>query len=513
MAALAFGTGAKDDGPAAAESGPVTIDAWVYPAVTEAGPPPPDWKVVQVLKERFNIDFKFSMVPSALSDWDVKINAAGAANVLPDIMEVRREPWLKLVSVGLIAPVDDLYAQMTNRSKLMYGPESKSFTTINGKSYGLASPGAIPKKEGMLIRKDWLDKLGLKAPVTIDDFFNVMKAFTFNDPDGNGRADTWGYGAFIEIYPYEEALGRRFDPIFGAFGVAGTWNMTRANAGLNVRKPAYYDALLFVKKMVDEKVIDPNWLSYKKDDFRAAWKQGRFGIMREDAAAFAAENNYAPFDKNFPSGEWIVFDPPKGPKGDMSVGALVNNWYLLAISTNAAKQGKAPVIAKVLEWLSSDEGYYLAGWGEEGVNYVLDVNGLPTDKGLPDPNKFFSKSDIVPITQLRRWVYYQSDFELKARYPTYKAAVSGKTMSALTVIREMQKRPWTDSDGADTMPTPNADVIRFYEQGVIEFLTGQNGRVLNPQNWAAWVAEFDKIGGADWEKSGLAHAQAGGYLK
>lgn len=58
-----------------------------------------------------------------------------------------------------------------------------------------------------------------------------MKAFTLNDPDGNGKNDTWGYGAFIEINNFEEGLGRRLDPFFGAFGVAGTWNMTKAGAG------------------------------------------------------------------------------------------------------------------------------------------------------------------------------------------------------------------------------------------------------------------------------------------
>ena len=493
-------------------AGPVTLELWVYPAVTEAGAPSADWKIPQAMRERLNIDLKFSMVPSANNDWDAKINAAGAANTLPDIFEVRREAWRNLFRAGLLASVDDLYALMPNRTENYYPPESRAYTTINGKSYGLASPGAIEKKEGILIRKDWLDKLGLKVPVTTEDYLNVMRAFTFNDPDGNGKADTWGYGAFIEINPYEEGLGRRFDPFFGAFGVAGTWNMTKANAGLNIRKGAYYDAMTYIKKIIDEKVIDPNWISYKKDDFRAAWKQGRFGIMREDGAAFGAENNYAPFDKNFPSGSWIVIDPPKGPRGDASVGTQIANWYLYGVSAKAVSQNKGPAIAKMLEWLSLDEGYYLAGWGERGINYMMDPNGIPTADGLPDPNKFFAKSEIVPITQMRRVVYCQSDVELYARYPTYKAA-SGKTMSALTIIREMQKRPWTNSTGADTLPTPNADLIRFYEQGVIEFLTGQNGRVLNPQNWAAWLGEFDRLGGLQWEKDAIAAVEAGGYLK
>jgi putative aldouronate transport system substrate-binding protein len=53
-------------------------------------------------------------------------------------------------------------------------------------------------------------------------------------------------------------MGRRFDPIMGAFGVAGTWNMTKQNFGLNVKKNEYYDAMQFVKKMIDAKIIDPD---------------------------------------------------------------------------------------------------------------------------------------------------------------------------------------------------------------------------------------------------------------
>ena len=46
--------------------------------------------------------------------------------------------------------------------------------------------------EPAFIRKDWLDKLGLEQPKTIDDFYNVLKAFKEQDPDGNGANDTYG---------------------------------------------------------------------------------------------------------------------------------------------------------------------------------------------------------------------------------------------------------------------------------------------------------------------------------
>jgi putative aldouronate transport system substrate-binding protein len=492
-------------------SGPVTIELWYGAAVTEAGPPPADWPVLQLIKDKLNIDLRLTALPSNESDQDVKIQAAGASNSLPDLFMVRRHPWLNLIRNGLVAPVDDLYPLMPNRTKIQYDADSRAHSTVNGKAYGFASPGAVVRNEGVLIRKDWLDKLGLAVPVTTEDFIKVMQAFTNNDPDGNGRKDTYGYGAFVEIDAMSEGLGRRFDPLMGAFGVAGTWSLAARDPGLNVRKPAYYEGVSYVKRIIDEGLIDPNWMSYGKDDFRAAWKQGRFGIMREQNAAYAAESNYAPFDKNFPNGQWLVIDPPKGPSGQASSGVYTQGYRIYAVSQKAAQAGKGQAIARLLEWMSSDEGYYLLGWGEKGVNYTLDANGVPVVAGLPDESKAFSKPEMQPNTQLRNMVYYNGEIELLARYPTYKTAVSGKTMSALTVLRDMQARPWTPNIGADSLPAPNADLKRFYEQGVVEFLTGK--RTLTQQNWTAWVAEFDRLGGLDWEKAGIATAETQNYLK
>ncbi len=491
-------------------TGPTTIELWYGAAVTEAGPPPSDWVGFDIIRDKLDIDLKLTALPSNESDQDVKIQAAAAANNLPDLFMVRRDVLSRLVPQGLLAPVDDLYAKMPVRTAAHYDEVSKSHARIGGKSYGLADPGSIMKNEGLLIRKDWLDNLGLAIPKTIDELWEVMRAFTFDDPDGNGRNDTWGYGAFQEINNYEAWPGRRLEPLFGAFGVEGTWNMEEANAGLNVMKPAFYDAMVFLKGIVDEGIIDPNWLSYKKDDFRAAWKQGRFGIMREQNAAYAAQSNYAPFDKNFPDGNWAIIDPPKGPAGKASIGPYTANFRIYAISAKAAKEGKADKIAALLEWMASDEGYYLLGWGVEGVNYTKDANGIPVANDLPNADLAFSAPGGQTVTQLRNMVFYNGDIELYARYPKYTTDVSKKEMSALAVLREMQTKTWTAQVGSDTLPIPNADLKRFYEQGLSEFITGK--RDLTQANWTKWLDEFKRLGGQDWNDKGVAFARENNLL-
>ena len=270
-------------------------------------------------------------------------------------------------------------------------------------------------------------------------------------------------------------------------------------------KPGYYDALSYIKRMVDEKVIDPNWLAYKKDDFRAAWKQGRFGIMREQNAAYGLESGYMPFDKNFPNGQWIVIDPPSGPNGQKSVGNYTQGYRIYAVSAKAAKKkGKVEAIAKLLEWMSSDEGYYLLGYGVKDVNYRIDEKGAITTDGLADPKKAYSKADQMPIIQLRNMVFYNGDVELDSRYPAWTTP-SGKKMSALVTLRDMQSRAWTPAIGADTLPAPNADIKRFYEQGVVEFVTGK--RQLTKENWQKWLADFNAMGGKQWNDDCVKYAK------
>jgi putative aldouronate transport system substrate-binding protein len=207
-----------------------------------AGAPPDDWAAYQIIHDELNINLTYVIVPTG-ADGEAKVNAAAAANDLPDLFQMvsanndNRGALLRLVDLGLIAPVEDLMALMPERAKLHYNdPLAIDLVTFNGHQYGFPEPPPIPKREGFVIRKDWLDKLALQAPTTPEELLVVAKAFTEQDPDGNGKNDTYGFGGFLN----GPGLGTRFDFIMGAYGVPGVWNfIDPANFGLNVRNPQY----------------------------------------------------------------------------------------------------------------------------------------------------------------------------------------------------------------------------------------------------------------------------------
>jgi len=78
-------------------------------------------------------------------------------------------------------------------------------------------------------------------------------------------------------------------------------------------------------------------------------------------------------------------------------------------------------------------------------------------------------------------------------------------MSSLDVLKQMDKLPYTPAVGSDAMPLPDADVKRFYEQGVIEFVTGK--RPMTKESWDSFISDFRKNGGESWNYAGLKYAQ------
>jgi putative aldouronate transport system substrate-binding protein len=493
---------------------PVTLSLWAAGRVSEANDPPADWVVYGILKEKLKITLDLVVMKGGNDDMNQKINTAAAANDLPDLFFVNRDAWYALVQQGMIAQVDDLLPLMPTRTETHYSdPNRNRLVTIDGKMYGLPDPGQIPTTDGLVIRKDWLDKLGLQMPKTVDELIAVAKAFTENDPDGNGKNDTYGFGAYPEMAGVpENGLGRRFDYIMGAFGVSGVWDVTQDGFGLNVRKPGFLEALKVARQINVDGLVTPDWPTLKKDDFRAKWKQGQWGIMRENFAALSTKANYKDFDANNPTGEWVVLPPPTGPAGLSSEGLSNQSARIYAVSQKAIDEGKGPAIARFLEWTAQDEGYYLLGFGVEGENYKLDANGFITVEGI-DPTKQWTAKETQPLTQLANMVYIFSDVELKARYPEHKTA-DGRTIKPLDFLAGFTAQKWTENTASGIINPPDnwGDIQTRYNEGIQAFVLDTDNEITQ-EAWDAFVADLDSMGAKEWEAAARVTLTAAGYLK
>jgi len=479
---------------------PIDIELWMVASISDAAPLPRDWLGYRILREKYGINLKIVMLPSTFSDQDTKVVTAAAANRLPDIVQLNRITWNKLAKTGLIAPLDAFVPLMPHSFKVLFGDnDRKRLALYDGKLFAFPATGSLQGTDGLVIRKDWLDKLKLPMPKTIDDFLKVAKAFTEQDPDGNGKADTYGFGAFIESADLTDAgLGRRFDNIFGAYGVPGVWNLDTPNQPkLNIRSPSYLQAMKTIRTIVENNWIDPDWTIMKKDDFRLRWKQGRYGMMRETFSALWSPSNYKQFDENYPEGEWVPLEPPAGPNGKRSQGLMYRDIRYLAVSARAVKQGKTEAIAKLFEWFASDEGYYLSAYGVEGQNFRLDTLGDIGTQGLIPDNTYISRL-VQPYLQVRNLVYRMSETELKARYPAFRTR-NGRWITPLDRYIEFNTWPSNDASPLQLFNSPpnTSDFLRTYNEGLTRFVMGQ--APLNVRNWAEFIAAIDRVGAKELE--------------
>lgn len=141
--------------------------------------------------------------------------------------------------------------------------------TFEGERYGIPLPGSAGGSLGTIVRADWLNALGLKNPETLDEYRNVLKAFTYNDPDKNGKDDTYGFTARKDL-----AYAATFQ---GAFGVDQhdrvTYDLIDGKIVPQQTQEKYKQYLQFMRMLVyEDKVFVPDVILRTSDQ----WKEDIF---------------------------------------------------------------------------------------------------------------------------------------------------------------------------------------------------------------------------------------------
>lgn len=128
---------------------------------------------------------------------DTRLATAMAADNYPDILCGSITDMVQYAREGKIADITEVFEEYASdelKEYLNYGGiDVLDSCMLDGKLYGLAQ-ACESQIEGMMmfVRQDWLDRLGLSMPETMDELKAVTKAFTEEDPDGNGVDDTYG---------------------------------------------------------------------------------------------------------------------------------------------------------------------------------------------------------------------------------------------------------------------------------------------------------------------------------
>lgn len=157
------------------------------------GPTNNDWTKLYAesgyqLETLFSVDEK---------DLDQKMAVAISSGEYPDVFRVSGTELVRYANSGVITDITEAYETYASPELKEYmeteGGRYLDSARVKGKLYGLPKIN-WPWSDTMMlfIRQDWLDSLGLSVPTTIEELKKVAQAFTFEDPDGNGKHDTYG---------------------------------------------------------------------------------------------------------------------------------------------------------------------------------------------------------------------------------------------------------------------------------------------------------------------------------
>ncbi len=176
----------------------------------------------RIFEEQYGIRVINEWVVDTLQ-YERKLSISIASGGLPDFFLASKEEMKRLHEAGQLEDLSGLLPEYGSPflKELLRQDDGASLraATFDGKLVGLPKMmvnGGVSTAEMLWVRTDWLRKLGLPEPRTIDDVAAIAESFARDDPDGNGLNDTGGLGVNKDLFMYHGSLKGFFNG-YGAY--------------------------------------------------------------------------------------------------------------------------------------------------------------------------------------------------------------------------------------------------------------------------------------------------------
>jgi ABC-type glycerol-3-phosphate transport system substrate-binding protein len=337
-------------------------------------------KMLEYMKQtvKMNVDF-VQVGPEYYRQKTMVMIAAGdpTALMLLDDPYVFQDELMSSFSLDLTKDLED-FPRL--KELALSGPGSR---VIDGKIYGVPRPGDPHNASFPAIRKDWLDKLGLIQPQTMEELFEVLKRFTTQDPDGSGKQDTIG----LTGYTNEFGLGTL------------SW-VEHAYTG-NPARISIKDGKIVDHAVSNEETQALQWLAraYKDGlldkEFAAVSSQQVSDKLRGNKAGLASLNINEAADLTADDSIWLPLAAVKASSTSSSIAPWNTQGNGTYIVSKNAKLGSKQILAWLnhgIEKTESGSWDTLEGWQ---LSDQQAVNSLFGQRDILDRN---SSLDSLPAT-------------------------------------------------------------------------------------------------------------------
>ncbi len=335
----------------------------------------PVWEEIE---RRTNIKINWDVTASAQYVEVMKLRVTAGGSNLPDIMLLPNGLSLaELGAQGMILPLED-YIDVNGKNILKAYenfPNAKALTSADGHIYSINTmiESAYFSPYAFIIRKDWLDRLGLEAPTTVDEWVTVLEAFRDQDANGDGDPNneipfTVGGHAWYTTY-WANGWGLH---LFQSDGWYPDENGQMQYEFISDQAKEFYT---WLHNFYAEGLLDPEFLTMG-DESKMFEK-----VARNNVGAFTAYASNIPMleetlrANGVEGAELIPLVPPKGPYAQQveTLSDMSTNGYVV---TSGCKN--PDVALALLDYLFSAEGTELLNFGIEGETYTKADDGTYT---------------------------------------------------------------------------------------------------------------------------------------
>lgn len=316
-----------------------------------------DTEVWQEIAKLTNVSVK-TVSPSS-ADETQALNTTIMSGEIPDLVVNGNIKAIvnKYGPEGAFARIDELVDKYKceNLKAELNRPEVHSFSSAPDEHiYYMCGVNPKTVAAGWFIRRDWLDKLGLKSPLSVDEYYDVLTAFRNNDPNGNGKKD--------EV-PYFSRFSTPYD-LTALWGGFTDWNQQDGKVFYGPVANEYKTSLKNISKWYGEGLIDKEIFT-RGGKSRDKLLGDNVGGSTHDWFGSTAQFNDILKDK-VPGLHMVAFAPPTGKEYSVRDVAIEQG---VAIAEQSKYKEEA---IKLIDFMFSKKGRLFGNFGIEGKHYDME---------------------------------------------------------------------------------------------------------------------------------------------
>jgi putative aldouronate transport system substrate-binding protein len=319
--------------------------------------------------------------------------------------------------------------------------------------------------------------MGLKTPVTLDDWYNLMKTVAEKDPDKNGQNDT--YGMFLDKSYNDPASSASFlTRLAVSQGAPNKWGVEDGKLVPEFMTKPYLDSMKLLRRLYQEKLINQDFSVVQTADADNKWNAGKVGI-RINTVASAAQTSQENLNKAVPNGK-VDIAPYMGPTGNRVPAEPGNNGFFVFAKSSVKTEAELKRLLGFFDKLLDPDMSTLLTRGIENKDYTKTADG---------------KAQLKDLAQFNREVKPYRD-----SLPSFEVTGTGLPLK----MTELQEKGWkvvTDNlKNVVVNPALTLNSDTYSEKGEeldTMIRDAQTKFIMGKIDEAGWQSEVDK-----WQKAG-----------